>query len=153
MNIKKKQRLTDESKFEEMCRVRGSEEARPGLHWKSLLCNLNIVTVGLASPPTVLPRWNSLRRVFNALSAGELWAWCWWMGADFCLLLRVPAATQHRRPGSWCMTGLFFPMSQRKGSISSSSCPFLSLLYLTAAFLRKSSEGIFWRNHTHSYTP
>lgn len=84
-----------------MCRVRGSEEESPGLHWKSLLCNLNIVSVVFTSPPTVLPRWNSLRRVFNTLSRwGALGPVL--MGADWCLLPGVPTATQHVRHGGWC---------------------------------------------------
>lgn len=127
-----------------MCRVRGIEEESPGIQWKSQLCNLNILTVGFASLPSVFPRWNSLRSVYHTLSRWRALGRTL-MGADLCLL-RVPSAAQRARHGSWGHGRSALPMSHRKGSTSSSFCTFLSLLDRTAAFLRKSSGGIFWRN-------
>lgn len=83
MNVKKKQCVTDKINFGEMCRVRGIEEESPGIQWKSQLCNLNILTVGFASLPSVFPRWDSLRRVYHTLSRWRALGRTL-MGADLC---------------------------------------------------------------------
>lgn len=130
-----------------MCRLRGSEEESPGLHWKSLLYNLNIVTVGFASPPTVLPRWNSLRRVFNTLSHWR----CWWEQTSVCCW--VSTVTQQARHRSWCQERAVLPHEPKEGQHQ------LFFLYLPQPSLSNSClpeeelRGHFLKKLIHTYTP
>lgn len=112
--ILKKTMFDWQKQFWRDVRAKGKWGGEPWFTLKGLLYNLNIVNVGFASPPAVLPRWNSLERVFNTYSHWRPLG-LMLMGADVCLLLRVPIATQHTNRGSWCHGRTVLPRELKEG--------------------------------------
>lgn len=82
---------------------------------KGLLQNLNMINVVFASPPTVLPRWDSLGRVLNMDSHWRALGLTL-MGADICLLLCVPITSRCVATRAGVGRGLSSPMKPSKGS-------------------------------------
>lgn len=109
---------------------KGKWRGEPWFTLEGLLYNLNIVNVGFASPPTVLPRWNSLERVFNTYSHRRALG-LMLMGADICLPLRVLIAAWHASCRSWKQNiherSVVAHELKRAAAALSSSCIFLSI--------------------------
>lgn len=94
---------------------KGKQVGEPWFTLKGLLQNLNMINVVFASPPTVLPRWDSLGRVFNMDSHWRALGLTL-MGADVCLLLCVPITSHHVATRAGVGRGLSSPMKPSKGS-------------------------------------